>query len=245
MPKPNIDWGVCDPNEPKNRRKRSSLLIEKGSITIVIDTGADFCQQMINASVKKIDAVIYTHMHADHTNGISDLKSYAIDQQELIPVYADNITLSYLYKSFDYCFKTPKNSKYPPILKANEIIANKPFWIKTKQESLEILPILQPHGDITSLGIRIGDFAYCTDISTINSTIIEQLSGIKFLVIGVLQYNKHVSHLNVEQALELINILKPEKSYFTHMHNKLDYNILCKTLPLNVEPAYDDLSFFV
>lgn len=241
VPRPNLDWGDCDPNEPKNRRTRSSLLIETHNKAIIIDTGPDFCQQMINARVKHLDAVIYTHMHADHTNGISDLKSYAIDQNELLPIYADKKTLSYLHKSFDYCFKTPPGSKYPPILKAYELIVHKSFNIK----EVTILPVLQKHGDTTSIGIRVGGIAYCTDISAIDDNILNYLKGVKYLIIGVLQYNKHPSHLNVIEALELIEILRPQKTYFTHMHNKLDYNKLKLELPNNVEPAYDGLSFFV
>jgi phosphoribosyl 1,2-cyclic phosphate phosphodiesterase len=245
VPRPNLDWGDCDSTEPKNRRRRASILIEQYDSTIVVDTGADFCHQMIDAKVTKLDAVIYTHMHADHTNGIDDLRSYFLNQNKRIPVYSDQNTLSYLQQTFAYCFKTPSGSNYPPILEANEIMAGTKFSIQGKGGDIEILPILQQHGNINSLGLRIGDVAYCTDVSAINNEIISNLQNLKYLIIGALQYKPHISHLSVSQALDFIAEVKPEKAYFTHMHNKLDYNKLKDSLPNNIEPAYDGLTLFV
>ena len=243
VPRPNLDWGDCDPAEPKNRRRRASILIEQYGSTIVVDTGADFCHQMIDAKVTKLDAVIYTHMHADHTNGIDDLRSYFLSQKKRIPVYGEENTLSYLQHAFGYCFKTPPSSNYPPILEANKFDANVKFIISGKDGNIEILPILQQHGDINSIGLRIGNVAYCTDISAINNEVKTKLRNLKYLILGALQYKPHNSHLSVSQALDFIAEVKPQKAYLTHMHNKLDYNKLKEILPSNVEPAYDGLSF--
>lgn len=241
VPRPNLDWGDCDASEPKNRRTRASLLIQHKGFNIVIDTGADFRQQMIAAKLTKLDAVLYTHMHADHTNGIDDLRSYVLSQNKCMPVYSEKTTLQYLQQTFAYCFKTPLGSNYPPILEAQEITPDCKFNIG----SLEILPFLQQHGDIHSLGFRFLDIAYCTDISSFDDNLITKLRGIKYLILGALQYKHHKSHLTVAQALNLIKAVKPKKAYLTHMHNKLDYKALKRILPSEVEPAYDGLSFMV
>lgn len=248
VPRPNADWGACDPAEPKNRRTRTALLIEKyldkeHKTTIIIDTGPDFAYQMLRENIRHIDAVLYTHSHADHTHGIDDLRSYALAQKVLLPIYGEVATLDYLQHSFGYCFKTPASSNYPPILQANELHIHEPEIVVGAGGDIEFLPLPQIHGDIASTAFRIGEFAYCTDISDMPLETKAALQNLQILIIGALQYKPHRSHFSVAQALDLIKELQPKMVYFTHMHNELDYNKVKAGLPNNVAPAYDGMTF--
>ena len=210
------DWGACDPQNPKNNRMRSALLIERikdtgQKTTIVVDTGPDFRQQMLMANVKYIDAVVYTHGHADHTHGIDDLRPYAFEQKDKIAVYADFTTLEKLRESFGYCFSTPAGSNYPPILMAHQIADGEEFSIQGAAGEISLLPLLQHHGNSLSLGFRIGDVAYCTDVSHFPDETVENLKGLDVLILDCLQYKPHPSHLSLEQALSWIEKLKPKK----------------------------------
>jgi len=247
VPRPNGDWGNCDPSEPKNFRTRPALVIERislaGKTTVVIDTGPDFRTQMIRAGVRYIDAVAYTHSHADHIHGIDDLRSFTHAQNRLIDIYADKPTQVRLNQGFSYCFKTPEGSKYPPILKAHEIQANKAFKIEGEGGAIELLPHLQIHGDITSLGFCIGKTAYCPDISNFPQPIPRRLYDLEMLIIDALQYERHPSHFSLDEALSWIERLRPKRAILTHMHTPLDYQTVLAQTPAHVEPAYDGLSF--
>lgn len=170
VPRVTGDWGACDPSNPKNRRKRAAALVERisqdgATTTVVIDTGPDFREQMLMANVQHIDSVVYTHPHADHIHGIDDLRSYVIEQQQMIDIHADRSTMFRLREAFGYCFETPKGSSYPPILKARLIDHDEAFEIDGRGGIIRFQPLPQMHGDITSLGFRIGNLAYCSDVS--------------------------------------------------------------------------------
>lgn len=240
------DWGNCDPNNPKNRRLRASALVERiaadGRTTrVVIDTSPDFRAQMLAASVRRLDAVVYTHPHADHIHGIDDLRSYVLEQRRLMPIWADHPTLARLHEAFGYCFETPPGSSYPPILKAHTIVHHQSFSIEGEGGPLIFEPLAQFHGDIISLGFRIGGIAYCPDISDFPEKTAERLRGLDVLIVDALQYKSHPSHLSLEQALSWIERLKPRKTYLTHMHVPLDYDTVNRETPDHVEPAYDGL----
>lgn len=240
------DWGNCDPGNPKNRRLRASALVERiaedGRATrVVIDTGPDFRAQMLAACVRRLDAVIYTHPHADHIHGIDDLRSFVLEQRHRMPIYADRPTLDRLREAFGYCFETPPGSSYPPILKPHTIVHHEGFSIEGKGGPLTFEPLPQIHGDITSLGFRIGGIAYCPDVSDLPERTAERLTGLDVLIIDALQYKPHPSHLSLMQALEWIERLRPEKAYLTHMHVPLDYDTVMRETPDHVEPAYDGL----
>jgi phosphoribosyl 1,2-cyclic phosphate phosphodiesterase len=240
------DWGNCDPANPKNRRTRCAALAERigpdGAVTrVVIDTGPDFRQQMLATGVTRIDAVLYTHPHADHIHGIDDLRSYVLDRRRLMDVYCDQPTLTRLMDGFGYCFTTPRGSSYPPILKARIFEHSDRVVIEGEGGPLVFEPLPQVHGDIVSLGFRMGGLAYCPDVSDFPPATAERLKGLDILVIDALQYKFHPSHLSLGQALDWIHRLAPRKAYLTHMHVPLDYATVMAETPDFVEPAHDGL----
>ncbi|MER8923086.1 MBL fold metallo-hydrolase [Mesorhizobium sp. M0802] len=240
------DWGNCDPANPKNRRTRSAALVERiagngARTTVVIDTGPDFREQMLMAAVRRIDAVVYTHPHADHIHGIDDLRGYVLEQRHLIDVHADQPTMLRLREAFGYCFETPLGSSYPPIVRPHIIDHARAVTIEGEGGALTLEPLPQIHGDIISLGFRIGGLAYCPDISDFPATTAERLRGLDMLVIDALQYHTHPSHLSLGQALGWIEKLAPKQAVLTHMHVPLDYATVKAEVPANVTPAYDGM----
>jgi phosphoribosyl 1,2-cyclic phosphate phosphodiesterase len=249
VPRIHGDWGACNPDNPKNRRTRAAFLIEQfgqdGGVTrVVIDTGPDFREQMIAAKVTSLDAVVYTHAHADHLHGIDDVRMYSVVQKQQIPIYADPVTMGRIEEGFSYCLRRPKDSNYPPIVR--------PVLIETMLERFEIsgaggaidfIPHWQHHGDGHSLGFRIGDLAYCSDVSAFPDESLSNLKALDLLILDALQYREHPSHLSLKQALRVIEQLQPRHSVLTHMHIPLDYDAVMAETPEHVEPAYDGLSF--
>lgn len=251
VPRINGDWGACDPSNPKNRRTRAAFLIEQiapdgGVTTVVVDTGPDFREQMIAAGVETIDAVLYTHHHADHLHGIDDLRGYFITSGSRIPVYAEPDTMQRIRDGFPYCLETPVGSNYPPIVKANLIEdLDQDIVIEGEGGPLRIRPHLQQHGDIVSLGFRIGDIAYCTDVSDFPPQSVAKLQNLDTIVIDTLQYRYHPSHLSLEQSLAWIEKLGARHAILTHMHTPLDYETVLRETPDHVEPGYDQMRFEV
>ncbi|TIX41261.1 MAG: MBL fold metallo-hydrolase, partial [Mesorhizobium sp.] len=198
--------------------------------------------QMLLASVKRIDAVVYTHPHADHIHGIDDLRGFVLEQRHRIDIHADRATMLRLREAFRYCFETPKGSSYPPIVNAHIIDHDRPVVIEGEGGTLTLEPLLQLHGDITSLGFRIGGLAYCPDVSDFPDATAKRLRGLDMLVIDALQYTVHPSHLSLGQALGWIERLAPKNAVLTHMHVPLDYATVMAETPANVEPAYDGMT---
>jgi phosphoribosyl 1,2-cyclic phosphate phosphodiesterase len=225
---------------------RAAALIERirpdGERTVVvIDTGPDFRNQMLMASVKRIDAVVYTHSHADHIHGVDDLRTYVIDQRQRIPIYADQNTMLRLRDGFGYCFETPPGSNYPHILEPHLIDHATPMAISGRGGDIVLRPLPQNHGDIISLGFRIGNLAYCPDASGFPDTTAPLLGDLDWLIIDALQYRTHPSHFSLGQALEWIERLKPRHAALTHMHIPLDYATVDAETPDNVHPGYDGM----
>jgi phosphoribosyl 1,2-cyclic phosphate phosphodiesterase len=246
VPRITGDWGDCDPGNPKNRRMRASAMVERISssgkrTTVIIDTGPDFRAQMLMAGVRRIDAVLYTHPHADHIHGIDDLRGYVLQQRHLVDIYADHHTMGRLHEAFAYCFETPPGSSYPPILRAHTIDRDRPVVIEGEGGALTFEPLPQAHGDIVSLGFRIGNLAYCPDVSGFPEATASRLGGLDLLVVDALQYRTHPSHFSLGEALEWIERLKPAKAVLTHMHTPLDYATVLAETPEHVEPAYDGI----
>lgn len=242
-PRPNGDWGACNPHNPKNRRMRASILIERincaGATSIVIDTGPDFRAQMLMADVRQIDAIVYTHAHADHIHGIDDVRSYVFAQGQMMPIYADAATSVRLHEAFGYCFATPPGSAYPPIMIDNRIDADTAFDVEGQGGPLTFIPLYQEHGSIHSLGFRIGDLAYCPDVSAVPEPTRDKMRDLDVLIIDALQYREHPSHLSLAQALEVIDDIAPKRAFLTHMHIPLDFDTVMAETPDRVSPCFD------
>jgi len=244
-PRINGDWGACDPSNPHNRRLRAAAMVERisaGGVTrVIIDTGPDFREQMLHAGVDRIDAIVYTHGHADHIHGIDDLRGYALVQRRLIDIYADAPTHARLMEGFGYCFRTPEGSSYPPILLAHRIDHGRAFSVEGEGGPLTFVPLPQVHGDIVSLGFRIGPLAYCSDVSEFPVTTPALMNDLDLLVIDALQYRRHPSHFALDQALEWIERLRPRRALLTHLHIPMDYATVDAETPDHVQPAHDGL----
>ncbi len=227
---------VCLSENPKDKRLRVSVLIEWNRYTYVIDCGPDFRQQMLNAKCSRLDGVIFTHEHADHTAGLDDIRPFYFKQGD-IPIYAHNRVLKALKDRFAYIFET--ENKYAGAPGVTPIrIENKPFQIG----DLTVVPINGMHYKLQVFGFRFNDFAYLTDMKTIKDEEVEKLKGVKVLVVNALRETEHISHFNLEEALALVNIIKPERAYLTHISHMLGFHDeVEKKLPKNVFLAYDNL----
>ena len=238
-------WGKCDPSEPRNRRRRCSILVERlgeGGVTrVLIDTSPDLREQMIDAGVKALDAVVYTHEHADHTHGIDDLRPLALVMRKRVPVFADQITLSMLKSRFGYCFETPPGSDYPPILTDHLIDNSRAFEIQGAGGPIRFQPFSLEHGNIEALGFRIDDFAYTPDVSAIPSESLGWLDGLDCWVIDALRDTPHPTHFSLSEALHWIGVKRPRRAVLTNLHTDLDYARLCHEIPNDVAAAYDGM----
>lgn len=237
-------WGACDPQNPKNRRSRCSILVEQhgahGTTRVVIDTGPDFRDQMLRSDVGTLDAVLYTHDHADHTHGIDDLRVVTFNIKARLPIHADPRTAAVLRQRFDYVFATPEGSDYPPILDLHEMTG--PVTIEGAGGAIIFNPFRAAHGRMDALGFRFGRFAYLPDVSAMYEEGWQALEGARCWIIDALRYTPHVSHTHVDQTLEWIEKSGVPEAYITNMHIDLDYAALEAYTPAHVHPAYDGLT---
>ena len=248
VPRSDGDWGACDPRDPRNRRTRCSALIElfdtgPRPTRVLVDTGPDLRLQLLTARVTHLDAVIYTHSHADHVHGIDDLRPFWISSGRLIDVFTDEATQARLEAGFGYCFQGSAVGNYPPILRRNAIIPGEPIRVAGPGGALAVTPFRQLHGDTDSLGLRVAALAYCCDVSDFPPESLALLGGLDLLVIGALRDRPHPSHFTVAQALAWVERLRPGRAVLTHMHGDLDYETLCRRLPKMIGPAYDGMAF--
>jgi len=230
---------VCTSSNPKNKRLRASVLVESQGSTILIDSSPDLRQQALTHGITHLDAVLYTHAHADHTHGIDDMRSFNYLNNAAMPIYSNQPTLAILEDKFSYAFGThqPGTSWYRPCFVPHEVKPLEAFTVA----GIPILPFDQQHGNITSLGFRFGDIAYCTDVKLFPEASWQALAGVKCWVIDCLGYQPVPTHAHLELTLEWIARLKPERAILTHMSHVFDYDGLCRELPANVEPAYDGM----
>jgi phosphoribosyl 1,2-cyclic phosphate phosphodiesterase len=247
VPRPALGWGACDPNNPKNRRRRTSFLVERqgaaGATRVLVDTPPDMREQLLDAKVDRLDGVLFTHEHADHTHGVDDLRAYFIKRRALIDVYLDERTGETMRARFGYCFKSPPGSEYPPILREQRLNAGEPVIVTGQGGPITALPVLQAHGDIDSLGFRFGGVAYSADLSGLPSKSAAALAGLDVWIVDALRERPHPSHFCLADALAWIERLKPRRAILTNLHSDLDYEALRGKLPANVEPAYDGMTF--
>jgi phosphoribosyl 1,2-cyclic phosphate phosphodiesterase len=237
------DWGACDPADPKNRRRRCSLLVRRGATQVLVDTSPDMREQLLAARVTGLDGVLMTHPHADQTNGIDDLRALAQNNRKRVDMHADTGALDHLMRQFSYCFTTPEGSEYPPII-SGHIIPEPfaPFEIAGRGGAVPVLAFWQTHGPVRSLGFRFGPIAYSSDVSGLDDAAFAALEGVGCWIVDALRYKPHPTHANVETALEWIARVKPKRAVLTNLHHDLDYARLASELPANVVPAYDGMS---
>ncbi|MGD9649720.1 MAG: MBL fold metallo-hydrolase, partial [Dongiaceae bacterium] len=228
-------WGACDPANPKNRRLRPSILVEEGGSALLVDTSPDLREQLLVNNIAKIDAVLYTHAHADHLHGIDDLRGINKLIRQPIPIYADQATLAEIRTAFGYVFQPINAEKYGyfrPQLTPNEIAAGQKFML----HNLEITPFNQDHGVCSTLGFRFNAFAYSTDVVNMPEESFTALAGVKLWVVDCFVRETHFTHAHLDKTLAWIERVKPERAILTHMGVRLDYATLKKELPPHVEP---------
>lgn len=245
VPRPALGWGACDPNNPKNRRRRCSLMAERigpdGVTRIIIDTSPDLREQLIDADVDDIDAVFLTHEHADQTHGMDDLRSVVLKRRKRIPVYMNASTASDIMLRFGYCFQSPDGSDYPPILDRLGIEAGESRTITGKGGDLTLTPFLVQHGNIPALGYRIDKTAYTPDLNDIPPESWQALEGLDLWIVDGLRYTQHSSHFSLSDALSWIERFKPKRAVITNMHADLDYEAVRQAVPDGVVPGYDGM----
>jgi phosphoribosyl 1,2-cyclic phosphate phosphodiesterase len=232
------NWGRCDPTDPRNRRRRASLLVEVGSAAILIDTSPDLREQLIDAQVRRLDAVVMTHAHADHLHGIDDLRELNRLMGEAIPLWADATTLAEIRRRFGYALEPASGSgRYDkPTLAPHEISGR--FAIG----GVDIVPFVQDHGFSTTLGLRIGPMAYSTDVTALDDDAFAAIAGVELWIVDCMRRAPHPTHSHLEQTLAWIDRACPRRAVLTHMDHTLDYRELSAELPVGVEPGFDGLA---
>jgi phosphoribosyl 1,2-cyclic phosphate phosphodiesterase len=246
-PRVALGWGACDPNNPKNRRRRCSLLVERsgpdGRTRVLVDCTPDLRQQLLDAEVDWLDGVLFTHEHADHTHGIDDLRPLFLNKRRRVDVYMDAPTSHMMRARFGYCFASPPGSGYPPIVSEHRLVPGERIVIDGQGGPIELLPVLQEHGDIPSLGFRFGNVAYSCDIKALPEASLAAMAGLDIWIVDALRIAPHPSHMSLDESLDWIARVKPKRAILTNLHTDLDYEALRTKLPPHIEPAYDRMRF--
>ena len=236
------DWGACDPANPKNRRRRCSLLVRGGQTAVLVDTSPDLREQLLDARVNHLDAVLMTHPHADQTNGIDDLRPLTFIMRKRIQMYADAAALDHLRRQFSYCFEEAPGTGYPAIITSHVIPEPfRPFEIDGAGGPLPVRAFWQEHGPVRSLGFRFGGLAYSSDVNDLDDAAFAALEGVRVWILDALRFKPHPTHANVDTALAWIARVKPERAILTNFNIDVDYAALAAQLPDGVEPAYDGM----
>jgi phosphoribosyl 1,2-cyclic phosphate phosphodiesterase len=250
VPRVGQGWGKCDPTNPKNRRRRCSILVTLGDdpahrTTVLVDTSPDLREQLIDAEVKRLDAVLYTHAHADHTHGVDDLRGLVIMNGRRIPAYMDAPTQHAMTTKFDYIFETPPGSFYPPLMTAHRLELGKALLIDGAGGAIAATPFRLEHGEMDALGFRFevagATFAYTPDMNAIPPESVPFLEGLDLWIIDALRHQRHGSHFSVGEALDWIERMQPRRAVLTDLHVDLDYDALREICPPGATPAYDGM----
>jgi len=247
VPRVALGWGSCDPNNPKNRRRRCALLVERvgpsGVTRVLVDVTPDLRDQLLDANVDWLDGVLITHPHADHTHGIDDLRPLFVKHRREIGVYMDEPTSESVLHRFAYCFAAQYGSDYPPTLVEHRLVAGQALTIDGQGGPIPVLPVLQEHGGIPSLGFRFGNVAYSADIKGLPAASLPAMAGLEVWIVDALRYAPHPSHMNLDEALAWIGRIRPTRAILTNLHADLDFEALRAKLPSGVEPGFDGLQF--
>jgi phosphoribosyl 1,2-cyclic phosphate phosphodiesterase len=236
------DWGACDPSNPKNRRRRCSLLVKRGATTVLVDTSPDLREQLLAVRATHLDALLMTHPHADQTNGIDDVRPLTYLMKKRVDMYTDERTLAHLSRQFGYCFNPPPELGYPAIITGHVIPEPfSEFVITGAGGPIPVHAFWQEHGPVRSLGFRLGNLAYSSDVSGLDESAFIILEGVETWIVDALRYTPHPTHANVKTALEWIARVKPKRAILTNLHIDIDYAELAAQLPAGVEPAYDGM----
>lgn len=227
--------GICTSNNPKDKRTRTSALITINNKNILIDTSTDLRQQALANNIHRIDAVIYTHPHADHIHGIDELRSFNMVQREKIPCYGNDFTIKRIKEMFNYIFTTDEKESWTPELEIFKISSTFDLF------GVKIQPIEVLHGKLNIFGYRIENFAYVTDCSSMPDESKKQLKGLEVLALGALRHKPHPTHFSIQQAMELVQELKPKRTILTHLSHNIGFDETNKSLPDGIELAYDGM----
>lgn len=248
VPRADGDWGACDPANPKNRRRRCSLLVRRpgespeSSTTVIVDTSPDLVGQTSDAGVRRLDAVLLTHDHADQIHGIDDIRAFALGQRGRIPCHSDQATAISARRRFGYIFEG--EGGYPPIADLQPIPPHgEPWHVDGPSGVIPVVTFDQDHGLVRSVGYRFGGVAYSSDVVELDDAAFEALSDLDVWIVDALRWRPHPTHAHVERTLRWIERLRPRRAILTNMHIDLDYEDLKAQLPDGVEPAYDGLRF--
>lgn len=263
VPRVGNAWGDCDPTDPRNRRRRCALLVERGGAAdrsagdaagsktgdasaqrtaVLIDAGADLREQLLSADVRSLDAVLLTHPHADHMFGLDDLRQLALQLGRGIDVHMDAATSETILRSFGYCFAQAPGSSYPPFCHERRIVHPEAVEIDGPGGAIRFEPLLAEHGDIHALGFRVGDVAYLPDVKRVaDGPSLERLEGLDVLIVDALRRRAHPSHMHLDETLGFIERFGPRRAVLTNMHSDLDFATLVAELPDGVEPGHDGM----
>ncbi len=245
VPRVGQGWGKCDPDNPRRTAAAAARSWSRGGgsegTQILVDTGPDLREQLVAAEVKQLDAVFYTHPHADHVHGIDDIRGLVIHNGRRIPAYMDEPTSREVTSKFGYIFATPPGSYYPPLMSEHRLHPGRSVAIDGPGGAIEATPFRLDHGDMDALGFRFGAAAYTPDLHAIPPESARFLEGLDLWIIDALRWQRHGTHLSVEQALAFIDLYRPRRAVLTDLHVDLDYDTLAAVLPANVTPAYDGM----
>lgn len=245
VPRLGGNWGACDPDNPKNARRRCSMLVERteGDATtrILIDTSPDLRAQLLDANVGALDAVVYTHAHADHVHGIDDLRMIVYNMRKRLPVYADGATQDALFSRFGYAFVQPEGSSYPPILDMHTIRDGEDFTLTGAGGPITFTPFEVEHGNIDALGFRVGNLAYLPDVSDMKDDAWSALNDLDCWVLDALRYAPHPTHAHVEKSLEWLARSGTKRGVLTNMHIDIDHTTIEAETPSHISAAYDGM----
>lgn len=241
VPRIGNDWGACDPTEPRNRRRRCSILVQRNETNVLIDTSPDLREQLNDVDVDRLDAVLYTHDHADQSHGIDELRVVALRNQARVEMHADPVTAQTLRARFGYCFGDNAHMGYPAIANLSEF-GSETILVDGPGGPIEAIPFPQDHGSVTSYGFRVGPVAYSSDLVDLPDESWEALAGVDCWIVDALRYKPHPTHAHLEKTLGWIERLKPKHAVLTNLHVDLDYQTLKAELPDGVEPAYDGMT---